>query len=253
MTTSEPPLQLIAMHGWAGDGRGWEPWRQASAGRPWSWHCGERGYGGLPPVSPRWQGTGRRVLIGHSMGPHLLPREILAEADALVLLASFGRFVPPGREGRSVTAALEAMGMALADGPDEAAARERARALLGTFLATAASPDPASLLPEGPKSGPLGAAERALLRDDLALLKRCQGLPPGFPSERPVLIVEAGADAIVAPSMGAELRRCLPDATVLTYPQAGHALLSAPLIPAVLAWISEVATCGAPGRSGGTR
>lgn len=241
MTTpsAETPLELIAMHGWAGDGRGWEPWRQATAGRPWQWHCGERGYGGLPPLLPRWQGEGRRVLLGHSMGPHLLPPELLAEAEAVVLLASFGRFVPPGREGRSMSAALEAMATALADGPDEGTARERSRALLTTFLATAASPDPASLLPPGPIDGPLGAAERARLRDDLALLGRCQGLPPGFPAGRPVLIVEAGADAIVAPSMGAALRESLPDATLLTFPQAGHALLSAPLIPPVLEWIAS--------------
>ncbi|MFM7361346.1 MAG: alpha/beta fold hydrolase [Cyanobium sp.] len=241
MTTpsAETPLELIAMHGWAGDGSGWEPWRQATAGRPWSWNCGERGYGGRPPAQPRWQGKGKRVLIGHSMGPHLLPPELIAEAEAVVLLASFGRFVPPGREGRSMTAALAAMATALADGPEEASARERVRALLTTFLATAASPDPASLLPPGPADPPIGPAERALLRDDLALLGRCQGLPPGFPAGRPVLIVEAGADAIVPPSMRAALRESLPDATVLPFPQAGHALLSAPLIPPVLEWIAS--------------
>jgi pimeloyl-[acyl-carrier protein] methyl ester esterase len=247
MSSSDQPLQLIAMHGWAGDGRSWEPWRRATAGRPWSWHCGERGYGGLPPESPRWQGEGRRVLIGHSLGPHLLPPEIVAEAEAVVLLASFGRFVPPGREGRSLTVALKAMATALADGPDEATAAQRARSLLTTFLASAASPDPALLLPPGPESGPLGVAERARLRNDLALLARCQGLPPGFPIDRPVLIVAAGADAIVPASMGAELRRCLPDATLLSYPQAGHALLRAPLMPAVLAWIASMAAGVVPG------
>lgn len=247
MPNAEPPIQLIAMHGWAGDGRGWEPWRQATVGRPWNWHCGERGYGGLPPVKPRWHGEGRRVLIGHSMGPHLLDPELIARAEAVILLASFGRFVPPGREGRSTAAALEAMATALADGPDEATARERARTLLTTFLATAASPDPPSLLPPGPIDGPLGAAERTLLRNDLALLGRCTGLPQGFPTDRPALIVEAGCDAIVDPSMGAALRNCLPDATVLHYPQTGHALLSAPMIPPVLEWIAETLSGAAPG------
>jgi pimeloyl-[acyl-carrier protein] methyl ester esterase len=248
MPNAEPPIQLIAMHGWAGDGRGWEPWQQATAGRPWTWQCGERGYGGLPPLQPRWQKEGRRVLVGHSMGPHLLAPELIAGAEAVVLLASFGRFVPPGREGRGTAAALDAMATALADGPDEATARERARTLLSTFLATAASPDPPSLLPQGPVDGRLGVEERALLRHDLALLGRCTGLPPGFPTSRPVLIVEAGADAIVAPSMGAALRDSLPDATVLHYPQAGHALLSAPLIPPVLEWIAAALSGSGPGK-----
>ena len=76
-------LQVIAMHGWAGDGLGWDLLRQALAAPDWHWQCGERGYGGRTPDHPQWAPGGRRLLIGHSMGPHLLPPSLLEQAEKL--------------------------------------------------------------------------------------------------------------------------------------------------------------------------
>ena len=52
-------------------------------------------------------------MIAHSLGLHLLPATVLAQADAVVLLASFSAFVPQGRAGRAVAAALKGMQAAL--------------------------------------------------------------------------------------------------------------------------------------------
>ena len=54
-----------------------------------------------------------------------------------------------------------------------------------------------------------------------------------------MLLVEAGADAIVEQEARDLLRLSLPSATVLHLPGAGHALLRAPLIPAVLEWLER--------------
>jgi pimeloyl-[acyl-carrier protein] methyl ester esterase len=234
-----PCLQLIAMHGWAGDAANWTPWRLAWAERPWSWDCGERGYGGGAPHTPAWGPEGRRVVLAHSLGPHLLPAEVLAAAEAVVLLASFGRFVPPGRGGRRLRVALEGMAAALTDTPDEATASRRAQAMLRTFLERAASPDPVALLPSGPANQPVGPAGRQRLRHDLARLVGSSGLPDGWPSSAPVLLVEAGADGVVDAEARALLRRSLPDAEHIRFPEAGHALLRADLIPAVLEWLER--------------
>ena len=96
-------MQLIAMHGWAGDSHGWAPWHQACQARGWSWQSGDRGYGSLSQAEPHWneeppKASQRRVVIAHSMGVHLLPAEVLSQADAVVLLASFGRFIPEGNQ-----------------------------------------------------------------------------------------------------------------------------------------------------------
>jgi pimeloyl-[acyl-carrier protein] methyl ester esterase len=237
--TDLPPVEVIAMHGWAGDGSGWAPWQTATAPLGWRWRCGERGYGGLPPVIPHWGAAGTRVVIGHSLGPHLLPAGLLAAAELVVLLAGFGRFLPPGRQARRLRSALEGMAARLQEGPTEAEAAERTQALLRSFLAEAAQPDPEALLPPGPADHPVAAVGRERLRRDLQLLERSTGLPTGFPEAAKVLIVEAAADRIVVPAARLLLREALPGATVLTLPGAGHCLLRAEVIPTVLSWIQQ--------------
>jgi pimeloyl-[acyl-carrier protein] methyl ester esterase len=236
---ASPSLQVIAMHGWAGDGLGWELLRRELCSPGWRWDSGERGYGGRPPERPEWAPSGRRLLIGHSMGPHLLPPSLLAQAEAVVLLAGFARFVPPGREGRRLQTALDGMAARLAEGPDENEAAQRAQKLLQDFLVKAAAPDPPDLLPSGPASQPVGPEGRRLLRDDLARLAASDDLPPGFPTDVPVLIVEAGADRIVVPEARALLRQRLPAAEVLTFENAGHCLLQAPLASELRTWITR--------------
>jgi pimeloyl-[acyl-carrier protein] methyl ester esterase len=230
---------VIAMHGWSGTAAGWEPWRQEAEARGWQWRSGERGYGAAPPFLPAWDPQGLRVLISHSMGAHLLPPSLLAEAERVVLLAGFGRFVPPGREGRQLRTALAGMVGALAEGPDPEETARRAQALLQSFLAQAAAPDPASLMPPGPADQPVGPEARRRLRDDLALLAATADLPMGFPEQVPVLLVEAGDDQIVAPAVRELLRQRLPAAERIVLPGAGHAFLTTPPLAAVLQWLER--------------
>lgn len=227
-------MQLIAMHGWAGDAQGWEPFRSAWDARGWAWQCGDRGYGPRQPQAVAWEpGEGLRVILAHSLGPHLLPAAVLEQADAVVLLASFGRFVPAGRSGRHLRTAMAAMADQLhgsgADG------------MLQTFLERAAAPQPASLLPPGITSAPLAPAGRQRLGQDLALLAATAGLPEGFPAAARVLIVEGGDDQIVVPEARQLLREALPDADTLVLAGVGHCLLSPALMAMVCGWIEGLA------------
>ncbi|MCX5969386.1 MAG: alpha/beta hydrolase [Cyanobacteria bacterium] len=226
-------LQVIAMHGWCGEASHWQPWRRRFATAHWHWQSGERGYGSAEPQLPTWlERAGRRVLIGHSLGPHLLPPELWAEAEAVVLLAGFGRFVPAGPPGRRLRRALSTMERQL-DNSDSA------RAMLSRFLCQAAAPDPVELSPSGPLQGPLGPAQLLRLRRDLQLLSNTEGLPTGFPHGAPVLVVEAAQDQIVTPEARELLRQELPRAELVSLPDAGHSLLSAPVLPLVLPWLQR--------------
>ncbi|QEY33104.1 alpha/beta hydrolase [Synechococcus sp. RSCCF101] len=238
-------LRIIAMHGWSGDAAGWAPWAEAARQRGWSWSSGERGYGGGAPSMPSWQDSGgeaaggTRTLVAHSLGWHLVPRSLLESSEQVVLLASFGRFVPEGREGRSLRQALEGMETCLAQGEGEG------EAMLQRFLAEAAAPQEASLMPPGPADRPLTEEGRRRLLADLGLLRDCEGVPAGLPVGARILVLEAGEDRIVPPAsrqaLLAELtaaghrpeRRCLEG--------VGHALLSPLLLPTVLAWLEQTA------------
>ena len=230
-------MQLIAMHGWAGDSHGWAPWRQACQARGWSWQSGDRGYGYLGQVEPHWneeppKASQRRVVIAHSMGVHLLPAEVLSQADAVVLLASFGRFIPEGKAGRPMRLAIEAMAGQLRS--------ERGETMLADFLARAAAPaDPALLSPTPFDSG-LSAIGRQRLSHDLDALARTSGLPDGFPHQARVLLVEAGSDQIVAREATEALAACLPQADRIALQGAGHCFLGSPVLPMALAWLEPL-------------
>ncbi|MCP9849159.1 alpha/beta hydrolase [Cyanobium sp. Morenito 9A2] len=231
MALSDPAgdVQLLAMHGWGGDHRAWAPWGSAAARRGWSLNWGERGYGQQVPLEPQWSGTGRRALLVHSMGIHLVPSPVLAAAEAVVLLASFGRFVPPGAPGRRGHLALEAMTRRLRNGDSDG--------LLKDFLAQAAAPDPEELLPAGPREEGVPPAGQGRLLADLERLSRLTGPPEAFPASAAVLVVEAGDDRIVAPESRRLLVEALPRASHWTLAGVGHSLLRADLLTPVLNWL----------------
>jgi pimeloyl-[acyl-carrier protein] methyl ester esterase len=232
-------VQLIAMHGWCGDSRSWDPWLPIWQSQGWRCSCGERGYGHRAAVEPRWNdGPGIRVVIAHSLGPHLLPAAVLQQADAVVLLTSFAQFVPAGRDGRSLRAALDGMARELS-GPDPGA-------MLQSFLQQVAAPAPPGLLQATPAAEPLCATGLQQLQEDLDLLARTEGLPEGFPSQAAILLVQAGADRIVAPQARLALEHALPSADVLTLRGAGHGLLGTPVVAMVMAWLKQLQTMERP-------
>jgi len=237
----EPPVQLICMHGWAGDGGHWHAWQTAATGRGWGFQAGERGYGQRPAELPQWPKQGRKGLICHSLGVHLVPPELLAASDAVVLLASFGRFVPPGAVGRPLRIALAGMVAELQETGDELTNSLRAQQLLRRFLSKAQPPGDRDGHegPPGPADQPIGAAGRDRLRRDLDLLGRLTALPASFPRQVPVLLLEAADDAIVHPAARDQLRQELPLARVKLLAGTGHAMGDPALIPLVFDWLQD--------------
>ena len=250
---SAPPVQLIVMHGWAGDGGHWQAWQPAAASRGWGLQLGERGYGQLPAVLPPWPSHGRKGLICHSLGLHLVPPEVLAASEAVVLLASFGCFVPPGAAGRPLRIALAGMAAELQESGDELTDSLRAQQLLQRFLRKVLGPGagadvqadvqaglgPPPGAPPGPADRPIGAAGRDRLRCDLELLGRLTALPASFPRQVPVLLLEAADDPIVHPAARDRLRQELPQAQVKLLSGLGHAMADPALIPLVFDWLQD--------------
>lgn len=237
--------QIIAMHGWTGDSNSWMAWSRHFEEQGWIWQSAERGYGGMPAKMPCWIGEQataeppsaahqRRVVIGHSLGPHLLRSETFAQATDVVLLASFGRFVPQGPDGRALRAALKGM--------QECLGTEQEKEMLQAFLTRAATPWPLSAIPPGPIQKGLSQNGRLMLQQDLIKLIKTNGLPTGLPQTARVLVVEGEEDSIVVSAARAEMMESLNNQLTTSpclwqLPGIGHALLVPELIERVLRWL----------------
>ena len=178
----------------------------------------------------------RRVVIAHSLGPHLLPDAVLAQATDVVLLASFSRFVPEGPKGRALKTGLKSMLRCL--GSDAEAE------MLTTFLRRAAAPSPPDGLPRGPIQEGLSIEGGKRLSDDLGRLIASAELPLGLQATTRVLVVEAAQDSIVVPAARQELRDALQ--TRLQHPaehwclsDSGHALLVPDLLIRIQRWLDQ--------------
>ena len=235
--------QVIAMHGWSGDSHSWVPWIRHFKHHNWSWQSAERGYGKRQEHMPFWQNDQdpiklqRRVVIAHSLGPHLLPDAVFTHATDVVLLASFSRFVPEGPKGRALNTGLKSMRRCLGS-EDEAT-------MLTTFLTRAAAPSPPDGLPHGPIHEGLSRQGRQRLTDDLDRLIASAELPPGLQATTKVLVVEAEQDAIVVPLARQELRdavetRLQHPAEHWFIPDSGHALLVPDLLMRVQRWLDQI-------------
>ncbi len=189
--------EVIAMHGWGSDSSFWGQWENFFSKHHWEWQSGERGYGKLPLHIPSWQSLDKesnndqRVVIAHSLGPHLLNREIHANSTHLVLLASFSSFVPKGSNQRVLLKALQGMQNLLGT--------DREKKMLTDFLVKASYPESYLSLPKGPLHGDLSKKGRERLKADLALLIDTNGLPNGLTTRAKVLVINAEEDAIVIP------------------------------------------------------
>ena len=106
--------EIIAMHGWAGDSHQWSNWEKIFKSYGWEWRAAERGYKDRRPHTPKWNSNSnqielKRVAICHSLGSHLIDKYVLHSATHVVFINSFSRFIPSGKESRSIQLALNRM------------------------------------------------------------------------------------------------------------------------------------------------
>ena len=187
--------EIIAMHGWAGDSHQWLNWKKIFKSCGWEWQTSERGYKDLSPHTPKWNNNLihvelKRVALCHSLGSHLIDKQVLYSATHVVLINSFSRFIPSGKEKRSVTMALRKM-MDAINTPKEAA-------VLRKFQMKAYKPNSIDI--ESTQSDLLYLSDsgRLRLKNDLQLLMNSDSLPIGLKNNAKVLVINSEQDYILA-------------------------------------------------------
>ena len=231
--------EIIAMHGWAGDSKQWSKWIELFQSCNWKWQTAERGYKDIVITKPKWKkelnriGL-KRVAICHSLGSHLIDKRILCSATHVVLINSFSRFIPSGKENRSIKMALNGMMNAI-NTPNEAA-------MLRKFHIKAYKPNFIEL--ESTESHLLHTSDPGKLRlkNDLILLMNSECLPIGLNPNAKVLIINSEQDYILANQSKEKLTEDLINfletvPTLINLQEEGHSIAKIKSIKKIKRWL----------------
>ena len=104
--------QIISQHGWAFDSSLWKELKKIYRKNKWIWQDSERGYFNRALVSPKWINNShnqKRVIIIHSLGIHLIDKNILLNASHAIFINSFYNFIPENKDRKLIERALEKM------------------------------------------------------------------------------------------------------------------------------------------------
>ena len=104
--------EIISQHGWAFDSTLWTELRKIYIDSSWIWQDSERGYFNRALVSPKWINNShnqKKVIIIHSLGIHLIDKNILLNASHAIFINSFYNFIPKNKDRKLIVRALEKM------------------------------------------------------------------------------------------------------------------------------------------------
>ena len=231
--------EIIAMHGWAGDSHQWSNWEKIFKNCDWEWQTSERGYKDISPHTPKWNYNSnqvelKRVAICHSLGSHLIDKEVLSSATHVVLINSFSRFIPISKENRTVKLALNKMMNAI-NTPNEAA-------MLKKFHIKAYKPNNIDVKLSESNLLQISDSGRLRLKNDLKLLMNSDSLPIGLKSATKVLIVNSEKDYILANKTKEKLAKDLVHhleavPKIINLQDDGHSITKIKTIKEVKHWL----------------
>ena len=233
--------EIIAMHGWAGDSNQWSNWIDLFKCCDWEWKTAERGYKDIIPYMPKWnnvfnQNGLKRVAICHSLGSHLIDKRVLNSSSHVVLINSFSRFIPSGRERRSVTMALSRM-MNEINTPNELF-------MLKKFYIKAHKPNVIDMKSTKLSFRHISNAGRLKLRNDLKVLINTDSLPAGLNTNAKVLLINSEKDFILSnqtkKKLAADLINYLDiQPTIINLKEEGHSISKIDSIKKIKHWLES--------------
>ena len=105
--------QIISQHGWGLDQSIWDKLKEEFVRQNWAWQDNDRGYYSDSCVKVKWikndSDNSKKVALCHSLGIHLIGKEILKEASHIILINSFFNFIPSNNESNITKRTLRRM------------------------------------------------------------------------------------------------------------------------------------------------
>lgn len=205
--------EILFQHGWGFDGSMWSGWRQRlRAQSDITTKVADRGYfRAIGNAEAFTSNAEHKVIVAHSLGLHFLPKALIEQCDALVLLNGFLHFHPrdPLKRKRSERV-LRTMHQKFQNEPAQ---------VLTDFWSNCYQPTHRSL-----QVLPAGTVNADTLGDDLLLLGEARLDAEVLQSVPRILVVNAMCDQIVDADVSEDLLQSLPHAVPVTLSAAPHAM-----------------------------
>lgn len=195
--------EIVLQHGWGFDATSWSKWLPAlsSKGRV---ILGERGYFGSRKLAPVFsENAQRKIVIAHSYGVHLVPKETMRQADTLIVIASFIDLQSNSRAIRSMLRKFDSA----------------ADLVLTDFWRNCYTPECVGFSVLAP-----GSMNERALGDDLIALSSSALDVAAIEQIPNVVLIQPESDRIVPEDARLHLRGALPHASVIRISGAGHAI-----------------------------
>ena len=94
--------QIITQHGWGLDKSFWDSYKIEFQKNRWHWQDNERGYFSKNVNQSKWIKNNLnnqiKMVLCHSMGFHLIQKNLLDEASHVVFINSFINFLPSSKK-----------------------------------------------------------------------------------------------------------------------------------------------------------
>ena len=103
--------QIITQHGWGLDKDIWINIKREFSNEDWIWKDNERGYFSYETNSHQWEELyeHEKIILCHSLGIHLIKKNLFKEATHIVLINSFDSFIPPNKKSTLTIKTLKKM------------------------------------------------------------------------------------------------------------------------------------------------
>ncbi len=105
--------QVITQHGWGLDQSFWDSYKIEFQKNKWYWQDNERGYFSKNAHQSKWINDNLndqiKMVLCHSLGGHLIQKNILHEASHVVFINSFNNFLPSGKKRNLIYKSLKRM------------------------------------------------------------------------------------------------------------------------------------------------
>ncbi len=232
--------QIISQHGWAFDSSLWTDLKKIYTKNNWIWEDSERGYFNKELLSPKWINknslTQKNVIIIHSLGIHLIDKNILLNASHAIFINSFYNFIPVNKDRKLIIRSLERMKKKLNN--------KEIKIMLNEFYKSSFFPIELDLNYKKTISNKFNSANISLLKSDFNKLS-INGKPPLFVSKDcNILIIKSINDRILNHNSSESfielmIKRQIQKPKILELENQGHIINNYKIFNLIDNWINN--------------